>query len=536
MSAPHPAVARAQALFRSGKPRDAELTLLQALDKEQKDLTILNALAAFYLETSRLPDCARVLSRVIELAPTAQDAYHTLAAVLDRLGRYDELTELYARLVANRPGDAVAHYNLACCLRRDGFPERALEMHQRAVALGLPNAEEAWTNIGVLQGELNRQAEAREALEKAIAINPRWLPALYNLGLWHEEHGDLPTAIQTFERVLALDPEYHTALVRLAHAKQIDRRDDPLVERLLRLVERPNLAHGIRENVHFALAKALDDCGSFGEAWSNITTANALSRVRMKPYDRRDAETQFARIRAGFPSATAVPPVADTRIVFLCGMYRSGTTLLEQMLAAHPRFVAGGEIGYFRSRVNGVLNATPDQLATIGRGYLEQLVKRFPDDHIVIDKQPDNVLLIGLLAQLFPNARFLTTARARRDVALSIYFQQLDESLPWATDLGDIVHQIAERDRQIEHWRMRFGDRMMEVDYAALVDDAPQELRRVCAFLGVEWREEMLSFYATENRVRTASVWQVRQPLYRASLDRSRHYAQQLDQSGAFST
>jgi len=536
MSTPHPAVARAQTLFRAGKPRDAELVLLGALDKEQKDLAILNALAAFYLETNRLPDCARVLSRVIELQPTMAEPYHTLAAVLGRLGRFGELTELYARLVANRPDDGLAHYNLACCLRRDGHLERALEMHERGVALGLANAEEAWTNIGVLLGELDRHADARAAFEKALVLNPRWLPALYNVALWHEEHGDTQTAVATFERLLALDPEYHTALVRLAHAKHIERRDDPILERLARLVARPDLPRGIRENVHFALGKALDDCGSFDEAWTSIATANALARVRMKPYDRRAAEAQIGRIRTAFPSASAVPAVADTPLVFLCGMYRSGTTLLEQMLAAHPRFVAGGEISYFRSRTERLLVAPPDELTEIGRGYLAYLAKRFHGERIVVDKQPDNVLLIGLLAQLFPEARFLTTARAPRDVALSIYFQQLDESLPWATDIGDIVHQIAERDRLIEHWRTHLSDRLLRVDYAALVDDAPRVLQRVCEFLGIEWREEMLSFHRTDNRVRTASVWQVRQPLYRASLDRSRHYASQLDSLGAFST
>src|SRR4030095_2810419 len=208
MTASPPAVARAQALFNAGKPRDAERALLDALDAEHTDVPVLNALAALYLETNRLAECARALSRVIELAPT-DDAYHTLAAVLNRLGRYAELTELYARQVASEPSNALAHYNLACCLRRDGYNEQALAMHERAVTLGLPHAEEAWTNIGVLRAELNRDDEARAALETALALNPRWPAALYNLALWFEEHGDAATAIATFERPLAIDPEYH---------------------------------------------------------------------------------------------------------------------------------------------------------------------------------------------------------------------------------------------------------------------------------------------------------------------------------------
>jgi hypothetical protein len=186
--------------------------------------------------------------------------------------------------------------------------------------------------------------------------------------------------------------------------------------------------------------------------------------------------------------------------------------------------------------VDALTQVSRGDLAAIGRGYLDHLARLFPDGRIVIDKQPDNVLLLGVLGQLFPNARFLNTTRERRDTVLSIYFQQFDESLPWAADLRDIVHQMAERDRLLEHWRASVGERLLDVSYEALIDDAPAVLQRVCSLLGVEWRDEMLSFHMQDSRVRTASVWQVRQPLYRASIGRWRHYAAHLDATGAFAT
>jgi len=224
-------------------------------------------------------------------------------------------------------------------------------------------------------------------------------------------------------------------------------------------------------------------------------------------------------------------------LVFLCGMFRSGTTLLEQMLGSHTAFRPGGEIRYFNARLGDESSGFPavitaggqDALRELGLGYLAHLDARFPGSERVINKRPDNFRYLGLLHGMFPEARFIVMQRDAADTCLSIYSQQLGEGLRYATDLADTAHYLDAFRALITHWQSLFADAMLEVQYERLVRDPEPELRRVCEFLGVPWDDAMLTFADTKARVRTASVWQVRRPLHADSVGRARHYARHLD-------
>ena len=181
-------------------------------------------------------------------------------------------------------------------------------------------------------------------------------------------------------------------------------------------------------------------------------------------------------------------------------------------------------------------HVTPEMLRTAGIGYLEHLESRFPGAARVCDKRPDNFLFLGLLKALFPRLRVLHTVRESRDTCLSIYFQQFGDALSYAADLGDIAHYQREYRRLMRHWRRLMEESILDVHYGRLVADPERELREVCRFLGLDWHAGMLDFRNTPSRVRTASVWQVRQPLYTRSLGRWRHYAGQLGALGDLMT
>jgi hypothetical protein len=221
-------------------------------------------------------------------------------------------------------------------------------------------------------------------------------------------------------------------------------------------------------------------------------------------------------------------------------MYRSGSTLLERMLAAHPAVTSGGELDWFNARLTRdgrwPERMTPEMLRVAGQGYLDYLESRFPGAERVCDKRPDNFRFLGLLKALFPRLRVLHTVRDARDVCLSIYFQQFGNALPYAADLGDIAHYLREYRRLMQHWRELMPESICDVAYGQLVTRPEQELRRVCRFLDLDWRPEMLDYRDASARVRTASVWQVRQPLYTRSLGRWRHYAGQLGALGDLMT
>jgi hypothetical protein len=292
-------------------------------------------------------------------------------------------------------------------------------------------------------------------------------------------------------------------------------------------LRRSNLEPRARESLHFALGKALDDCGRYDEAFEQYAAGNAISRLRLARYDRFAAEQGVSRLIREFRPGrfAAAAPVSDAPLVFVTGMYRSGSTLFEQVLAAHPRVTAGGEIDWF---MRAPISLDPADWRGLASGYLDHLQRRFPGADIVTNKRPDAFALIGMLKAVFPNARFVNTVRDPRDTALSIWFQQFDDRLAYAADLGDIAYHFRQYRRLMAHWRGQFGDSIFDADYDAYVQDPRGVTERLLAFLGLDWHEGCLEFQKNATRVRTASVTQVREPLYRTSSGRWRNYGRPL--------
>jgi tetratricopeptide (TPR) repeat protein len=450
-----------------------------------------------------------------------------LAARLEQGGRLADAESAYRRVIGESPGNPVARFNFACFLRRRGRLEEALEEHQSALDLGIEQPEEVLSNMGVIQAELRRDATAKLLLERALALNPTYIPALFNLALHHEEFGDRAEALRLYRAILDIDPSWHDALVRIVHAETVRDPDGDLVKRLRRALRRSNLAPQARESLHFALGKALDDCGRYDEAWEQYSLGNAASRPRLARYDRAAVDESVGRVLAEFGPAlmARATPVSEAPLVFVTGMFRSGSTLFEQVLAAHPRVAAGGEIEYF---MRFPFSFEPADWQPVAAGYVDYLARNFPGREIVTNKRPDAFALLGMLKASFPNARFVNTVRDPRDTALSIWFQQFDSRLGYAADLGDIAFHHRQYRRLMAHWKNLFADSIFDADYDAYVRDPRAVTQRLLAFLGLEWHEGCLDFGKNAARIRTASVAQVREPLYRRSSGRWKNYERRL--------
>lgn len=480
----------------------------------------------------------QALKALVASQPGEAGPWLQLTALLEQAGRLAEAEDFYRQLIERLPELPVARFDFACFLRRRGRLEEALQQHQKALDLGIDQPEEVLCNIGVIHTELRRDDEARSHFQRALVIRPTYFPAMYNLALLHEEFGDLPGALQLFGKILEQDPTWYDALIRIAHLRPVVDPDDPVIRKLRRALRRSNLDDLVRESLHFALGKALDDCGHYKEAFEQYDLGNRASATRLLSYDRRTEEERVSRIIAMFTPEwlAAATPVSDRPLVFVTGMYRSGSTLFEQVLAAHPRVAAGGEIEYFNRQLLQPGSRFPDSLAAIapddwqrlGTAYLDYLDKTFPAGRIVTNKRPDAFALLGLLKAQFPNARFVNTVRDARDTCLSIWFQQFDGRLSYASDLADIAHHYRQYRRLMAHWRGLFGDSLFDADYDRFVLEPRTVAERLLEFLGLEWHEGCLDYQRVARRVRTASVGQVRQPLYRRSSGRWRNYEKQL--------
>jgi len=528
------AIAQAATLFRQGRMREAEQALLQLADSPRPALQALQALAEVYLACERLAEAEKVLLRQVQEYPGVADAYLQLGALLERGRRWRDMATLYRRMTVALPDMAVAHFNCAVYLARSGELEPALPYYARALALGIDSPEEVFNNIASIHTRMNRDSDARTALEQALAINPDYLPALYNLGLLHEEFGDREQAIALFQRIVALDPDYHDALVRIAHARPAISPEDPLLEPLRQALRKPGLAALERENLHFALGKLLDESRCYDEAFRHYRLGNESSKARLRPYHRAASEAETSQVIALFNRdwLQRVEPVSQQALLFICGMFRSGSTLAEQILAAHSGVTAGGEINFFNEQLRHT--ATPPAIADpvanhaalqqLGHAYLALLRQRFPGAGLVSNKRPDNFVFLGLIKALFPNARFVHTVRSARDTCLSIWFQQLEDGLGYAGELESIVHYQLQYQRLMAHWKALFPDSIFGLGYERLVSEPAAVTRALLEFVGLPWQDACLRFEHSNNRVRTASLWQVRKPLYRDSSGRWRHY------------
>lgn len=481
----------------------------------------------------------QALKALVAAEPGEPAHWLQLTALLEQSDKLPEAEDSYRQLIEKMPELPVARFNFACFLRRRGRLEEALQQHQKALDLGIDQPEEVLSNMGVIHTVLRRDEAARSYLHRALAIRPTYLPALFNLALLHEEIGDLPRALQLFGRILEQDPTWYDALIRIAHAQQFSDPDDPVIRRLRRTLRRSNLDALTRESLHFALGKALDDCGRYDEAFGQYDLGNRASAPRLLRYDPQGEEDRVSRIIAMFTPEwlAAATPVSDRPLVFITGMFRSGSTLFEQVLAAHPRVTAGGEIEYFNRQLllqpgsrfpESLAAIAPEDWKRLGSDYLDYLDRTFPAGRMVTNKRPDAFPLLGLLGALFPNARFVNTVRDARDTCLSIWFQQFDGQLSYANELADIAHHYRQYRRLMAHWRGQLGDRLYDADYDRFVVEPRPVTERLLEFLGLEWHEGCLDFQRVASRVRTASVGQVRQPLYRRSSGRWRNYEKQL--------
>ncbi|MEP6886417.1 MAG: sulfotransferase, partial [Gammaproteobacteria bacterium] len=225
-------------------------------------------------------------------------------------------------------------------------------------------------------------------------------------------------------------------------------------------------------------------------------------------------------------------------LIFICGMFRSGSTLAEQLLATIPGVVAGGEFDFLPRIVNSELvpyfdalaKLTSAQLDAIAARYRTELARVFTSATCIIDKRPDNFLYLGLIKSMFPDAKIVHTTRNPLDNCLSIFFLHLDHHLSYASDLMNIGHYYREYRRLMAHWKTQYPEDIFDLDYDVLVREPLPTLQRLCAFLQLEAPGQMPQIAARNTAVKTASVWQVREPLYRSSSGRARHYERQLQE------
>jgi tetratricopeptide (TPR) repeat protein len=487
------------------------------------------------------------------------------ASLLAALGRFEPSASCYRDLLTRMPANGRLHANLGHALHCLGDFRAAIEHCRRAIELE-PRLPEAHLHLGnsllalnalyeadaayragieiapdhaalhtahaMAQRAVGRLADAETSTRRALALRPDAADTLALLGSLAIDHGRFDEAEQLLRRALAIDPELPEALTSLAAVRKMSAADAPWRDAAERVLTRGlPVAHAI--NLHHALGKYYDDVDERAAAFEHHRLGNELARRSRLRYDRAEMTQRVTRTLAAFDRNSLAAPrpggFASERPVFVVGMPRSGTSLTEQILASHPQVYGAGELLYWIFAADAERAALPEQRAAtineLGRAYLEGLATQAPDAARVVDKLPVNFRHVGLIHAALPGARFIHLERNPLDTCLSIYFQGFSAAHPYATDFGDLAHYYHEYRRLMAHWRAVLPRAaLLEVRYEDLVNDPEGWSRRMLAHIGLPWDARCLEFHRTDRPVLTASNWQVRQPISKASVERWRRY------------
>jgi tetratricopeptide (TPR) repeat protein len=520
-------------LRQDGQTGEAVAELQTALRLRPDSAEAHNDLGLIHLQEGRFSGATDAFARAIAINPAFAAAYFNKALALEEQGLSAEAAACLRETIALTPDLVEAHVRLGSLLISNGNHQAAADCYRRAAALRpgstLALMCEAW-NL-----ELNEQPDAaEEAVRRAIALDPQNTDAHRLLGDILMQQGRFDEAAASFDLAVALDQRQVVAYGNLAHVKRLKHTDHPLIARMIGRLREPRISADEALVLHFSLGKAYDDLGEYGEAIRHFDEGNRLKRRSFTPYDKAGHAAAIDRLITTFTAGLFTRNAAlgsdwDGPLLVL-GMPRSGTTLVEQILSSHPDIAAGGELAFWRERsrdfgVDRHGRIDPAWARATAPDYRSLLKGISATARRITDKLPQNFHYIGLVHALFPRARIIHCRRHPVDTCLSIFFANFGGQMDFAYDRGDLVAYYRNYERLMVHWRSILpADRFFEIQYEELVADREPWTRRMIEFCGLDWDDACLHSERNPRPVRTASLWQARQPVYQTSVARWRHY------------
>jgi tetratricopeptide (TPR) repeat protein len=530
----------AEALMALRRYEEAKELLEEALQRVPDFAEVHINLGRVLSALGRLPDAIRATEKGVQLAPQSAEAHANLAQFLARADRGKEAVPHFRAALEIDPNRAEAHNNFAVLLSKMQRYKAAL-FHFRKASELRPDFAPAHANLGNSLTVLERPEEAMPHFAKALELDRNSVEGRFGMGLAYQMMGKFKEARVVLAKALQLAPRDVPCICAYVEAGRMT-ADDPVIPVIQKVVDdvesfRPEL----QIELQFVMAKICDDIGDYARAADYLLKANGLKRRYLR-YDETAALRALGDIRnvfspellkrrenVGDPSAAPV---------FIVGMPRSGTTLVEQILASHPQVRGGGELPFLTDFVRQLrgpkaedffpqtANTRPDaEWAAMGRQYMTQLREKGGDAARITDKMPANFRFIGLIRLILPNARIIHTRRNAADTCLSCFSKSFKGGVDFAYDLGELGRYWRAYDAMMDHWRRVLPDGvMLEVEYESLVADFEPQARKLVAHCGLDWDEQCLAFSETNRPVRTASAAQVREPIYKSSLERWRRY------------
>lgn len=529
-------------LLQSGqyvRAREMGMKLLNAFPRQPQVLSILGSVHGQLGEFGDAEKCYRLLASI---EPLAHSHPYFLGLTLVMQKRLAEAVPVFTRVLQLRPDFAEGHMQMGCLLRDLGQHESAIGYFRRALELSptLVDAAVFLGNMLVFQGKLD---EALDCYNRALKHHPGFPDAVAGKTMILERRGDKQAAWENLQEAVSQGHISPNVAITYALLAPKFGQGEKAKEMLKGLLSGLALAPTQQQELHFALGNLYDKCGEYDLAFAQYCSANQLAQIT---FDVKGLKDKVERIKRGFAGVDAkkapLPPVDAPAPIFIVGMPRSGTSLIEQILASHPDVAAGGELELLPELelgINSLLGNTvpyPECVGMVDTDELERLSGRYREvistiaegAKFVTDKLPPNYERLGLIQQLFPDARIIHVMREPRDTCLSCYFQNFGNTHTYSTNLRLLGEVYGIYNDLMNYWNETLSIPMLEVSYEAVVADAETSVREILKFCGLAWHADCLDFYSADRYINTASYDQVRQPLYASSVNRWRHYAGHL--------
>jgi tetratricopeptide (TPR) repeat protein len=497
---------------KAGRLKEAKALCREILRAHPENVDALRMMGTAALTEGHVDEAERFLRRVVTLAPDFVDAIIDLGQALKEQGRFEEAIGCFRDAIENEPANVRAHFLMAGTLSPSALTYEAIEAFQRTIELR-PNHAGAWLGLGHVLKTVGRQDEA----------------------------------INAYRECIRLRPENGATYWSLANLKTYRLSSDD-IEAMETQLENGDLDKEFEVNFLFALAKATEDRGDFDGAWKYYEQGNAERRA-MEYYDPVRAEDINDRVIEVFDQAFldehGGQGHADSAPIFVIGLPRSGSTLIEQILASHSQVEGTSELPYVAhataslnlNRADGVnypeavRELGPRQLTALGKGYLRaaQMHRTEGAPHF-IDKMPNNFPSVGFIHLILPNAKIIDARRQPMDSCLSCFRQLFARGQPFTYDLTDIGEYFLEYQRLMDHWHQVLPGRALTVQYEDVVQDFENQVRRLLDYCELPWEDSCVRFFETDRPVRTASSEQVRQPIHSKSVNFWRNFEDKLEE------
>jgi len=523
----------------AGQLQQAEMLYNQILQAQPQFHSAWYQLGLIAVDVGKMDIAAQMIAKASDCRPVEMTYHRALTEIYRRLKNLGKALHHGRQATKHGDNDADSFYNYGLALADALKFDEAIEAYKKSVTLN-PKYGMAYNNLGSAYENIDDEDAALEAYKKAIEINSQHAEAQHNLGAILNQRGQIEEAKECYIQAIDAKPNFTYAHHSLSTLKKYT-EDDPHLTMLENIAQQaPQMDHETQTKFWFALGKARGDIKQYKESFEAYNKANALHRQTF-PYNIEDTRATINQITKGFDQGFAnkkAKACEDDTPIFILGMPRSGSTLIEQILDSHSQVYGAGELKDLSDVVMGVANLEEGAtyidwfknvddrtLEDIGARYIERIRQHSDDALRIVDKMPSNFFYVGLIHKILPNAKIIHSMRDPMDICISNYMRMFKQTMPFAYDLKELGQYCRLCHDMMDHWRGVIPDgTIYTMEYESLVDDLEGKAKELINFCGLEWESSCLDFYKNKRIVKTASHNQVNKPIYKTSVKRWKQY------------